>query len=206
LLANASISALLNLAILGGVPFLAYFAWQKWRHKRGFGEVARRAGLQFGEGRYIAYSLAFALAGVAILIIWPPPLEPFLRAGSPQQPFRGLGLGGTALTMALLYGVVQTGFPEELLFRGLIAGSLSRRLSLAWANVLQALIFLLPHLLVLRVMPEMWGILPVIFVVALFVGWVRIKSGSILGGWLIHAAANIAVCLSVAMRTAGGAW
>jgi membrane protease YdiL (CAAX protease family) len=205
LLANASISALLNLAILGGLPFLAYFAWQKWRHKRGFGEVARRAGLQLGEGRYIVYSLAFALAGVAILIIWPPPLEPFLGAGSPQQPFRGLGLSGDALAMALLYGVVQTGFPEELLFRGLIAGSLSRRLSLAWANVLQALIFLLPHLLVLRVMPEMWGILPVIFVVALFVGWVRIKSGSILGGWLIHAAANIAVCLSVAMRTAGGA-
>jgi membrane protease YdiL (CAAX protease family) len=205
LLANASISALLNLAILGGLPFLAYFAWQKWRHKRGFVEVARRAGLQLGEGRYIVYSLAFALAGVAILIIWPPPLEPFLGAGSPQQPFRGLGLSGDALAMALLYGVVQTGFPEELLFRGLIAGSLSRRLSLAWANVLQALIFLLPHLLVLRVMPEMWGILPVIFVVALFVGWVRIKSGSILGGWLIHAAANIAVCLSVAMRTAGGA-
>lgn len=205
MLANASISALLNLAILGGLPFLAYFAWQKWRHKRGFVEVARRAGLQLGEGRYIVYSLAFALAGVAILIIWPPPLEPFLGAGSPQQPFRGLGLSGDALAMALLYGVVQTGFPEELLFRGLIAGSLSRRLSLAWANVLQALIFLLPHLLVLRVMPEMWGILPVIFVVALFVGWVRIKSGSILGGWLIHAAANIAVCLSVAMRTAGGA-
>jgi membrane protease YdiL (CAAX protease family) len=203
--ASAFISALLNLAILGGVPFLAYFAWQKWRHKRGFGEVARRAGLQLGEGRYILYSLAFALAGAAILMIWPPPLEPFLRPGSPQQPFRGLGLGGTALTMALLYGVVQTGFPEELLFRGLIAGSLSRRLSLAWANVVQALVFLLPHLLVLRVMPEMWGILPVIFAVALFVGWVRIKSGSILGGWLIHAAANIAVCLSVAIRTAGGA-
>ena len=54
--------------------------------------------------------------------------------------------------MALLYGVVKTGFPEELLFRGLIAGSLSRRFSLLWANVVQALIFLIPHLLVLRIM------------------------------------------------------
>jgi membrane protease YdiL (CAAX protease family) len=204
LLANAFISALLNLAILGGVPFLAYFAWQKWRRKRGFGEVARRAGLQFGEGRYIVYSLAFALAGVAILIIWPPPLAPFLRPGSPQQPFQGLGLTGAAVPMALLYGVVKTGFPEELLFRGLIAGSLSRRLSLAWANVLQALIFLLPHLLVLRIMPEMWGVLPVIFAGSLFMGWVRIKSGSILGGWLIHASGNTAVCLLVAIRTAAG--
>jgi membrane protease YdiL (CAAX protease family) len=51
-------------------------------------------------------------------------------------------------------------------------------------------------------MPEMWGILPVIFASALFMGWVRIKSGSIIGAWLIHASANIAICLSVAIRTA----
>ncbi len=104
--------------------------------------------------------------------------------------------------MALLYGVIKTGFPEELLFRGLIAGSLSRRFSLLWANLAQALIFFLPHLLVLRIMPEMWGILPVIFAGALFLGWVRIKSGSIIGAWLIHASGNVAICLSVAIRTA----
>jgi membrane protease YdiL (CAAX protease family) len=202
LLADVAISALVNLLVLAGLPFLLYFAYQKWRYKRRFGEVARRAGLRLGEARYVGYSLAFALAGVAILVIWPPPLEPFLRPGSPQQSFQGLGLAGAALPMALLYGVVKTGFPEELLFRGLIAGSLSRRFSLLWANVVQALIFLIPHLLVLRIMPEMLGILPVIFASALFVGWVRIKSGSIIGGWVIHASSNIAICLSVAIRTA----
>jgi len=192
----------MNLLVLAGLPFLLYFAYQKWRYKRRFGEVAQRAGLRLGEARYVGYSLAFALAGVAILVIWPPPLEPFLRPGSPQQSFQGLGLAGAALPMALLYGVVKTGFPEELLFRGLIAGSLSRRFSLLWANVVQALIFLIPHLLVLRIMPEMWGILPVILASALFVGWVRIKSGSIIGGWVIHASFNIAICLSVTIRTA----
>jgi membrane protease YdiL (CAAX protease family) len=119
-----------------------------------------------------------------------------------QQAFRGLGLGGPAIAMALLYGVVKTGFTEELLFRGLIAGSLSRRLSVVWANTVQALIFLLPHLLVVKIMPEMWGILPVIFASALFMGWVRIRSGSIVGSWLIHAFANIAICLTAAIRTA----
>lgn len=202
MLAAAAISALVNLLLLAGLPFLLYFAYQKWRHKRGFGEIARRAGLQLGEGRYVGYSLAFALAVVAILVIWPPPLEPFVRNGSPQQSFRGLGLRGPALPMALLYGVVKTGFTEELLFRGLIAGSLSRRFSLLWANLGQALIFLIPHMLVLRIMPEMWGILPIIFACALFQGWVRIKSGSIVGAWLIHASANVAICLSVAIRTA----
>jgi membrane protease YdiL (CAAX protease family) len=202
LLANAALSAVLNLLVFAGLPFFAYFVYQKWRHKRAFGEILRRAGLQLGAGRYLAYSAAFACAGVAILVLWPPPLDPLLRKGSPQRPFVGLGLGGPAVLMALLYGVVQTGFPEELLFRGLIAGSLSRRLPLLWANLGQALIFFIPHLLVLTVMPEMWGILPIIFVVALICGWVRIKSGSIFGSWLLHAAGNVAMCLSVAVRTA----
>jgi membrane protease YdiL (CAAX protease family) len=202
MLADAAISAFVNVLVLAGLPFLLYFAYQKFRHKRGFSEIAQRAGLQLGERRYVGYSLAFALAGIVILIIWPPPLGPFLRNGSPQQVFRGLSLGGPAISMALLYGVIKTGFTEEVLFRGLIAGSLSRRFSLLWANLGQAIIFVIPHVLVLRIMPEMWGILPIIFVFALFQGWVRIKSGSIFGAWLIHASANVAMCLSVAFRTA----
>ena len=202
MLANAALSALVNLLVFAGLPFFAYFVYQKWRHKRAFGEILRRAGLQLGGGQYLAYSAALACAGVAIVVLWPPPLDPLVRKGSPQRPFVGLGLGGPAVLMALLYGVVQTGFPEELNFRGLIAGSLSRRLPLLWANLGQALIFFIPHLLVLTVMPEMWGILPIIFAFALFCGWVRIKSGSILGSWLIHASGNVAMCLSVAIRTA----
>jgi membrane protease YdiL (CAAX protease family) len=202
LLATAALSALLNLLILAGLPYFAYFVYQKWRHQRPSGEIARRAGLQLGPARYLAYSVAFTFAGVSILVLWPPPLEPFIREGSPQQPFVGLGLGGRAIPMALLYGVVKTGFPEELLFRGLIAGSLSRRLPLLWANLGQALVFFLPHLFVLKVMPEMWGLLPAIFVGSLLWGWVRIRSGSILGPWLMHASGNVVMCLDVAMRTA----
>ena len=202
LLANAAISALLNLLVLAGLPFLCYFAYQKWRHNRGFGEIAQRAGLQLGEGRHIGYSLAFAVAGVAAFVIWSPPLGPLVREGSASRQFVGLGLGWPALPMALLYGVVKTGFTEELLFRGLIAGSLSRRLSVLWANLGQALVFLVPHLLLLLIMPEMWGLLPLLFAGSLVFGWVRIRSGSIIGSWLMHASANVAMALSVAIRTA----
>jgi membrane protease YdiL (CAAX protease family) len=111
--------------------------------------------------------MGFALVGVVILVLWSPPLEPFTRQGSAQRRFVGLGLGMPAITMAFLYGVVQTGFAEELLFRGLIAGSLSRRLPVFWTNVWQAFIFLLPHLLILLVMPEMWPVLPLVFAGAL---------------------------------------
>ena len=198
----ALLSALVNVLVLGVLPFLVYLAWHKWRHRRTLREIARRAGLQLGPGRYLVYSAAGAVVGVAVIVLSRPPTGPFVREGSPQQAFEGLGLGGTAVVMALLYGVVKTGFPEELLFRGLVGGSLSRRLPVLWANLGQASIFLLPHLLVLRVMPEMWGILPVIFVAALFLGWVRLQAGSIVGPWLVHAALNTAICLSVAARTA----
>jgi membrane protease YdiL (CAAX protease family) len=203
-LANAAISALVNLLVLGGLPFLVYFVYQKWRHQRNFCEIAQRAGLQIGERRYIGYGLLAAVATVAALVVWPPPFEPFLREGSPQRDFVGLGLSGLSVGMALLYGVVKTGFPEELLFRGLIAGSLSRRLPEVWANVVQALIFFAPHLLVLLIMPEMWWILPLVFVGALFAGWLYIRSGSIIGPCMIHASANVTMCLSVAARTSDG--
>jgi membrane protease YdiL (CAAX protease family) len=201
-LVDAVLSAALNVLLLGGIPFLFYSLYHKLRHRRALPEIARRAGLQVGEARYIGYCALAALVGVGILVLWPPPLAPLVREGSPQRAFVGLGLGGTAIVMALLYGVVKTGFAEELLFRGLIAGSLGRRLPLARANLLQALIFLLPHVLVLLVMPEMWPVLPVVFAGALFTGWVRIRSGSIVGPWLLHAAANVTICLSVAARSA----
>lgn len=202
MLLDAFLSASLNAVVLAGLPFLGYFLYHKWRHKRRIGEISRRAGLQIGDRKYLVYSALFAIVCVALLWVWQPPLESFTDKGSPQRAFVGLGLGGTSIAMALLYGVVKTGFTEELLFRGLIAGSLSRRMSLPWANLWQALIFLLPHLLILHTRPELWGVLPVVFVGALVSGWLRIKSGSIFGPWLIHAALNVATCLNIAVRTA----
>jgi membrane protease YdiL (CAAX protease family) len=200
--ANSALSALLNVIFLAVIPFSLYFAYQKWRHRRRLAEIAERAGLQLGTLRPLGYCLAASAVIVVVLLIWPPPLEPFTREGSPQRPFVGLGLSGQAIAMALLYGVIQTGFAEELLFRGLIAGALARRLPTIWANILQALIFLAPHLLVLLAMPEMWWVIPVVFVGALFAGWARIRSGSIVGPWLVHATANVTICLIVAARTA----
>lgn len=201
MLANAIASAILNVVLLAGIPFLVYYLWHRIRHGRRLPEVARRAGLQIGDPKYIAWSAVFAAISVAALLVWSPPVEVFTRERSAQREFLGLGITGTSIAMALLYGGVKTGFAEELLFRGLIAGSLGRRLPLLWANLIQALVFLLPHLLVVVVMPEVWGLLPFVFAASLFLGWARIRSESILGPWLVHAAANVAMALFVAART-----
>jgi membrane protease YdiL (CAAX protease family) len=202
---DVAVSALVQALVLGGVPFLVYAVYQRWRHRRSFAESARRAGLQVGERRYVRIAVALAILGNLVLILvvrsLSLSLDPFTRQGAAQQPFVGLGFTVAAITLAFLHGAEQTGFPEELLFRGLIAGSLSRRLSLAWANLVQATIFLLPHLLILMVMPEVWFILPVVFVGALTFGWLRIKSGSILGATIMHASGNMTMALLVATGT-----
>lgn len=102
MLADAVLSAILNVVVLAGIPFLVYFLWHRLRHKRGLGEVARRAGLQVGEAKYIWYSALFAAVSVAALLVWSPPLDSFTREGSPQRAFVGLGLTGTSIAMALL--------------------------------------------------------------------------------------------------------
>ena len=52
-------------------------------------------------------------------------------------------------------------------------------------------------------MPQKWGLLPIVFVGALVFGWIRIKSGSIIGPWSMHASVNVTVALSIAIRTTG---
>src|SRR5262245_4309800 len=115
---DAVVSTFLQVTLLAGVPFLGYFVYQRWRHKRPFSEVARRAGLQHCAWRYFACSVAFALVVVVLIVIWAPPLEPLTREGSALRQFVGLGLTMPAVTRAILYGVVQTAFAEEFLFRG----------------------------------------------------------------------------------------
>ena len=58
-LSNAVLSAGMQLAVLGGVPFLVYSVYQKWVRGRTFRESAKRAGLQLGEPRYIVYASVF---------------------------------------------------------------------------------------------------------------------------------------------------
>lgn len=191
----------INVILLVGIPLGVYVAWHRRRRGTPMGEILTRAGLQVGEVSYALYCLAAAVVCVGAFFLWAPSLEVITRPGTVQARFAGLGPSFDTLAAAALYGFVQTGFCEEFLFRGLIAGSLSRRLSSRNANLIQAAIFLAPHLLLLFVMPEHWPLLILIFLGALFAGWARIGSGSILGPWLLHGGVNFGVTLYVLMNS-----
>ncbi|MBK6690003.1 MAG: CPBP family intramembrane metalloprotease [Deltaproteobacteria bacterium] len=161
-------------------------AWKvPWR------EGARRAGLTIGARR--PWIWAFVLLPPLLLYTYltysvaaPTPAD----VTSPYHPMLGRGLTGEVLLASLGYGLLASGWGEELVFRGLIAGALGRRWSLPSANLIQAAIFLAPHLLILLVKPSAWPLLPGVFALALMTGWLRLRSGSIGPGLLLHGLGN----------------
>lgn len=107
-------------------------------------------------GNKRSYLLAVAVTLPSIpLAIW---MSQWTRTfkGSTIAPFVGASPSPWISAGVVNYGLLATGFPEELLFRGLIAGTLFRRMRFRKANVLQACIFVLPHLLILLVASGCW--------------------------------------------------
>ena len=195
-------SALIQLLLLGGVPLLLYGLYHRIRHQRSWREIAQRAGLSAGDLRYAGYALAAALAVAAALVAASRGAPGFFaREELAVRQFTGAGITLESVLAALVYGGIQTGLTEELVFRGLIGGSLGRRLPLPWANLGQALVFSLLHLPALLVAPELWPMMAAVAAVALFMGWLRLRSGSILGPWMVHAAANVTTALIAAAQS-----
>lgn len=71
---------------------------------------------------------------------------------------------------------------EEVLFRGLLFGALSRWLSARWTIILTAVIFALIHMQAIYLLP--------LFLVGLLCGWARHKSGSLAVPVLLHVLNN----------------
>lgn len=188
--------AALQNAVFLGIPAVIYALVVRRKGATTLSDIAARLGLVRGTRRAWLIALAAcvptALAGA--------------YASMRTQTFSGSALAGfvdappTARVLAAVvaYGLIATGVPEELLFRGLIAGALFRRWSFWKANVLQASIFVLPHLVILLVAPRLWPVViaaPLAF--SLFAGWLRHSSGSIFPSALVHAVTNMASALAV---------
>ena len=88
---------------------------------------------------------------------------------------------------------------EEVFFRGLLGGWLERRYGFNIGNLIQASVFLLPHLLPLLVSTSFWLVVVIQFFVGLALGFLRSRSGSIFPCWLTHSLMN-AIGAITAMR------
>jgi uncharacterized protein len=182
--------------VLMVTPSAAYSLTARFRWRLPWPEIRLRLGFVLGKPKLYLAALAAGTAAAAlgaVLSTWTKGFE-----GSTIAPFVAAQPSVAVLGAALSYAVLATGIPEEILFRGLIAGALFRRLPFWKANLIQALIFTMPHLLILLVAPSLWPLATLVPMAAgLVTGWLRFSSGSFLPGAIVHAASNLGGALAV---------
>ncbi len=178
------------------LPVAGYACTVRWRYALASSEILNRLGLTGGNPRAYLIALATAMP-LSVVTFWITSWTSNFK-GSAIAPFVGASPTPEIIARAFYYGLFATGFPEELLFRGLIAGALFRRFTLWKANLGQAAIFLIPHLIILVVAPRLWPL--VIFaplVLGMAAGWLRHTSGSIWPAVIIHGVPNAVGALGV---------
>jgi membrane protease YdiL (CAAX protease family) len=105
------------------------------------------------------------------------------------------------LINGLVYGLVQTGLAEEILFRGFLMKRLGRQFGFAIGNVLQALVFGLLHGVLFFIAGASIPSAIIITVIPAAVGWLlgyvneKLSGGSILPSYLMHGLGNVLVAL-----------
>lgn len=106
------------------------------------------------------------------------------------------GLGIKALSAVLVYAVLNTSLPEEILLRGFLLKRLSDKFGFPAGNTVQSILFGLMHGVMFFAFTNiLQAVLIIVFTggVAWCIGYVNEQKagGSILSGWCIHAVANI---------------
>lgn len=177
--------------VLFCVPTVIYLAVQSRGKDRAFSDARQRAGVAWGTP---------AAYGWALLLLLPLILTGWLAViAVPAEVLEMPGVTQTRLTtMGIAVGIVLRAVGEEVLFRGLLGGVLIRRLGFGFGNLLQALVFLLPHLALILVDVRMWPVLPVQFAAGWLLGWLRHRTGTFVPGAVVHAVANITAGLITA--------
>lgn len=147
---------------------------------------------------------------VSLLVMSGPQLL-FERTGhlTPEilydENIRGKGLGISTLILILLKAVIQTSLSEEILFRGLIGKRLANKFGYLTGNIIQAILFGLPHGLPFIIIYKYYlvGITFIITsgIVGYLLFWLNEKNadGSLISGTLIHIISNTSALISSAI-------
>ncbi|HEY3391567.1 MAG TPA: ABC transporter permease subunit/CPBP intramembrane protease [Lacipirellulaceae bacterium] len=175
------VRALITAIVFGGIPIaLATFLRLRWTT---------------GLGLSRAHPLSFVAAVLLGLSVWPVAHEVFLlseelgltvmglkeiaAAKYMIQQLRAMPLGLVLVTLAVVPAVF-----EELCFRGFLVSSLRTVVSAGWAAVLAAVLFGLFHEVISP------GRLMTSTFIGLVLGWMRVRTGSVLPCIVLHAVHN----------------
>jgi membrane protease YdiL (CAAX protease family) len=177
--------------ILFSIPSLVYFAVQR-RRGENWTSVLENLGLKGCKGTYFLQGLGVAVA-VGGLLWLTLRIVPSGLLESPMvstSVYTGWSLSLSSFMFALLREAFYVALGEEVFFRGLLGGWLEQRYGFVKGNTMQALVFVLPHSLLLLVSMSFWAVVAVQFLAGWAIGWLRSRSGSIMPGWLGHSLMN----------------
>jgi membrane protease YdiL (CAAX protease family) len=147
-------------------------------------------GLIIGRVRLTGAQLAMCIGGGILIALAAYPLATLVPPSGPANPLLAKAFldKGPAILLAWSASLI-IGAPigEEMVFRGAIQGYLSRRIRTPIAIVGAALLFLLIHV------PQLdgyWPAMVAIFGLGIVAGTARVRTGSLLGAMVVHAAYN----------------
>ncbi len=184
------ISAFIQFLFVIILPYIWWFLIV--RGKVSFGEWIGLKAIKRVEDSYL---IAWIIGGFLLFTIFYMFIFPLTRSiETATSAFSGMGY--KALPSILIYSILQTSLPEELLFRGFLLKRLVNHMPFFFANTIQAIAFGLLHgiLFVSLVSIEITLFIALFTgVIAAYLGFVNEKKagGSILTSWIIHALANI---------------
>ena len=153
------------------LPTIAFVVWLRLR-------AGRDSGIHLGLGRI---HLPMVLWGVVLVMASGVVIEPLLSlfpTEAYEEVMQGIGLGG----WAILSAVVAAPILEEVLFRGLIFESCGERFGKGVALIISALLFGVIHIVPVQMINA--------FVVGLILGYVYLKTRSLVSVIIIHAINN----------------
>lgn len=193
ILANQLISAVLQLLILTAIPWI-WFVVRGRRFAGFFQWIGLKPAIRMPGKEVAAVFVGFVL--VTLLPYWYLYRTGSLTySGFTVDSYRQSGWSVQTILVILIWAVLQTALSEEIFFRGFLCKRFCAVLGWRAGTTIQAAIFGAIHL------PSVWGkgVLPalVLFLltggIGFALGWLsqRRAEGSILYGWLIHAAANL---------------
>jgi uncharacterized protein len=176
------------------IPSLLYILIRSLR-KHPFSESSRNLGWKLCNGRDL-YRALIAFAILALISFLVLKLIPKQLLTSASQ-YAGQTLSARSVLLVLLNEAFYVALGEEIFFRGFVGNWLFRRIGFTAGNLVQAAIFLLPHLLLLQLSQSIWPVFIIQFCAGWLQGWLLYKSKSILPGWLVHTASNLTSAISV---------
>ena len=183
------ISSIIQIILFSLIPFVWWLITA--RKKCGF---FNWIGIKKPEGE--KHKTLFWIAGVSVTFLILSVVILYFIKGVETATSDFSGLGAIAIPAILVYAILNTSLPEEILFRGFLLKRISNKFGFAVGNIIQAVLFGMLHGIMFF---SAVGIVKALIVIAFTggIGWCmgytneKIAGGSILPSWCVHAIANI---------------